>query len=267
MTDSHDNHSQCLEDYNRNAWDALVDQKNRWTIPVSPEQIATARTGLVEIVLTPCKPIPQEWLQPLKGKDVLCLAGAGGQQAHMLAAAGANVSVLDNSSKQLEQDQVVARREGLQIRSELGRMDDLSIFDDASFDLIVHPCSNVFAPDILPVWREAYRVLRTGGHLLSGISNPLLFMFDYAAWDEGKLIVRHKIPMSERDDLDDAMKAKIAERNEPFAVGHTLQDQIGGQIAAGFAITGFYEDNWSESENEPLAAYIDCFIATRATKI
>lgn len=253
-------------DYNRQAWDQQVDQGSQWTLPVSTEQIEKARNGIVHFVLTPTKIVPDEWLHPLPGKDVLCLAGAGGQQAPLLAAAGAKVSVLDNSPKQLEQDQVVAKREGLEIKSVLGVMSDLSAFEDESFDLIVHPCSNSFAPDVLPVWREAFRVIRPGGNLISGISNPFQYIFDYAEYEKGNLVVRHKIPVSEADDYDEEMKQRMIARGEPFSFSHTLEDQIGGQIAAGFSITGFFEDNWAESENDLLAPYIDSFIATRATK-
>ena len=252
--------------HNRRAWDAQVEQRNRWTVPVSADQIAQARRGDLRILLTPCKPVPKAWLPTLRGKRVLCLAGAGGQQAPLLAAAGADVSVLDNSPKQLEQDQLVAHREGLAIRSVLGLMTDLSAFEDESFDLIVHPCSNNFSPVIVPVWHEAHRVLRQGGHLLAGFCNPIIYAFDYERWEQGELVVRYPIPMSEADSYDESLKRKMVARNEPFSFAHTLQDQIGGQIAAGFAITGFYDDNWASSENAPLAKYIDCFIATRATK-
>lgn len=46
--------------------------------------------------------------------------------------------------------------------------------------------------------------------------------------------------------------------------GHTLEEQIGGQIAAGLAITGFYEDryNWEDA----LSKYMAWFIGTRAMK-
>ena len=59
-----------------------------------------------------------------------------------------------------------------------GDMADLAAFDDESFDLVFHPCSNGFVPDVLPVWREAARVLRTGGTLLSGCINPVIYLFD-----------------------------------------------------------------------------------------
>jgi hypothetical protein len=35
-----------------------------------------------------------------------------------------------------------------------GTMSDLSAFSDGAFDRLFHPCSNLFAADLMPVWRE-----------------------------------------------------------------------------------------------------------------
>ena len=128
-------------------------------------------------MLTPTKPVPRAWLE-VEGRQVLCLASGGGQQAPILAAAGASVTVLDNSPKQLERDAKMAERHGLPITTVLGDMANLEMFADDSFDLIVHPCSNCFVPDVLPVWREAFRVLRRGCCLLAGFANPAMYVFD-----------------------------------------------------------------------------------------
>ncbi len=256
--------SQDLATYNRKAWDSEVAKGNRWTVPVSSEAIAAARNGEWSIVLTPAKPVPAEWLMPVAGKRVLCLAGGGGQQAPILAAAGAEVTTLDNSAGQLEQDQFVAKRDGLEIGSVLGDMRDLSAFDDESFDMVINPCSNSFVPDVNPVWKECYRVLRVGGSLMAGFINPLMHIFDYDKLEAGELLVRHKIPYSDYDLPEDERQALI-DKDDPLWFGHRLSDQMGGQIAAGFAITGFYEDEWDELK--ALSDYIDLFIATRATKL
>lgn len=256
--------SREIEHANRQAWDKLVEKGNQWTVPATSDAIARARKGDCRIVLTPEKLVPPEWLDPLNGKRILCLAGGGGQQAPLLAAAGAAVTTLDNSPRQLEQDQLVAKRENLSIRSVLGTMDDLSAFADASFDLIVHPCSNSYATNVLPVWREAHRVLVDHGHLLSGFVNPLLYVFDEGALERGELIARHKIPYSDVDALSQAEQAKLRAAGEPLVFGHSLNHQIGGQIDAGFVITGFYEDLWKTSK---LSDHIHAFIATRALKL
>jgi SAM-dependent methyltransferase len=152
-----------IREYNQAAWDQEVKRGNKWTLPVSPEVIANARKGNWHILLTPAKPVPGEWFPRIEGSDILCLASGGGQQGPILAAAGAKVTVLDNSPMQLQQDHLVAERESLNIRTIEGDMADLSMFNDESFDLIVHPVSNNFVPDVRSVWTEAFRVLQKGG--------------------------------------------------------------------------------------------------------
>ena len=155
---------------NQAGWDRRVEENDRWTQPVTAEQTARARRGDWSIVLTPNKPVPSAWFGGVQGTDILCLACGGGQQGPILAAAGANVTVFDASAKQLAQDEMVAKRDGLVLVTRQGFMHDLGIFADASFDVIVHPVSNCFAPDIYPVWRECFRVLRHGGAPTTGRS-------------------------------------------------------------------------------------------------
>src|ERR671921_2603015 len=157
-----------VRDYNREAWDREVERGNEWTVPVGPDVIEAVRQGRWEILLTETKPVPKDWFPDLQGADVLCLASGGGQQAPVLAAAGANVTVLDNSPGQLARDRLVAEREALPLRTVEGDMRNLSEFADGDFDLIFHPVSNLFVPEIRPVWTGAFRVLRKGGTLLAG---------------------------------------------------------------------------------------------------
>lgn len=249
--------------HNRDVWDRRVCSGNPWTIPVSPEEVAKARQGDWSLLLTPTKPIPSDWYPTIAGANVLCLASGGGQQGPILAAAGANVTVLDNSPRQLEQDRAVAERDGLEICTVEGDMRDLSAFSDESFDLIVHPVSNCFISDVRPVWREAYRVLRPGGALLAGFCNPIGYMFDPSLEREGTLTARFKIPYSDLTDLSEAERREFYGEDDAVEFGHTLADQIGGQIEVGFAVCGFYEDR---APGEPLGEFIDHFIATKAVR-
>ena len=191
-----------IREFNRRAWDAQVNQGNPWTVPVSSVQIEAARRGEWQLVLTPTLPVPAAWYPPLAGAQVLCLASGGGQQGPILAAAGAQVTVFDNSPMQLSRDRLVAERDGLTLTLIEGDMRDLSALDSASFDLIFHPVSNVFIPNIQPVWNEAFRVLRPGGTLLAGFNNPLLYLFDFDRLDEGHLEVTHRLPYADVDQLD-----------------------------------------------------------------
>ena len=252
--------------HNRKAWDRQVQQGNPWTVPVAPEVIETARRGVVEMLLTPTVPVPMAWYPPLAGADVLCLASGGGQQGPVLAAAGARVTVLDNSPAQLGQDRLVAECEGLEIVTVLGDMADLSALADESFDLVFHPVSNCFAPDVRPVWREAFRVLRPGGVLLAGFNNPAVYLFEWHGGATNRLTVRYRLPYADSESLSEEQRAKLAAEGSPLEFGHTLEAQIGGQLDAGFLLTALFEDPWTDEVDTPLSAYMSVFIATRAVK-
>ena len=255
-----------VRSYNRSAWDKQVQGGNPWTIPVSSEEIAAARRGEWRIVLTPTIPVPAEWFPPLTGAEVLCLASGGGQQGPILAAAGARVTVFDNSPQQLAQDRAVAEREGLDIRTVEGDMRDLSALEDDTFDLIFHPVSNVFVPEVRPVWREAFRVARSGGVLLAGFANPANYIFDFDKIDnEGIVEVKYTLPYSDLESLDAAELQAAMDSGRPLEFSHTLEDQIGGQLDAGFLLSGFFEDRWPP-EDDALSRHMATFFATRAVK-
>ncbi len=251
--------------YNRRAWDKNVGDGNEWTVPVSSEIITAARQGDWKIVLTAMRPVPRDWFPSLPGKDVLCLASGGGQQGPILAAAGANVTVFDNSPCQLAQDCLVAERDGLKISTVEGDMADLSIFPDECFDLIVHPVSNVFIPCVLPVWVESYRVLRRGGILMAGFMNPDNYLFDHELLDDQDILqVKYHLPYSDLENLDKASLQRLMEKGWPIEWSHTLEEQIGGQLSVGFIITGFYEDR---DPRTILFEYMPVYAATRAVKV
>ncbi len=247
---------------NQERWDKQVEYGNPWTIPCSPEEIAAARRGEWHVLLTEQKPVPRAWFpEDLQGVDILGLASGGGQQGPIFAAAGANVTVFDNSPAQLEQDSIVARREGLVLVTVEGDMRDLSVFGDNCFDLVFHPVSNVFCPEVQPVWREAFRVLRPGGILMAGFDNPDLYIFDIPMAEQGVFEVKNPLPF-DATQLSEQERQRVFGEDTPLEFSHTLEEQIGGQLEAGFILTGFYEDK----QNTPLGKYLPGYYATRAVK-
>lgn len=243
-------------------------------MPVDSKTIEKAKAGQPEIVLTPNRLVPVEWFPQLEGCNVLLLAGGGGQQAPTLAATGANVTVVDLSDAQLKQDQLVAQREGLKLTTIRSSAEDLSMLADEAFDLIVHPCSNSFFSNLQPVWQEAARVLKPGGTMLTGFCSPVMFLFDFEELQQGRLTVRYPLPYSDVGSLPREQLDKLLAEHEPLMFGHTLTEQIGGQLAAGFVMSAMYEDRWSDnteplpedSEYQLLDKYCSSFIATRCEK-
>lgn len=158
----------------------------------------------------------------------------------------------------------MASRDDLDIQCVQGDMADLSEFPDSVFDLVFHPVSNVFVPDVKPVWRECYRVLKSGGHLLAGIMNPSYFLFDHeTGHDTEKLLVKFTLPYREPESLSDDAKADLEKSGRALEFSHSLESQIGGQISAGFILQDLYEDYWND-EATPLNKFSPTYIATWA---
>jgi len=250
-------------EYNRNAWNQQVRSGNQWTVPVSEEVIAAARNGVVNIVLTPVKPVPANWY-PAKGSKVLGLASAGGQQGPVLAAAGYDVTIFDNSPAQLEQDRLMSEKYNLGIKTVQGDMADLSAFSDESFDFVFNPCSTGFVPDVVKVYKEASRVLKKGGIFMTGFTHPVYYLFDVALVEKGIFTLKYQSPYSDLTSLNDEELKFFLDQNEPVVFGHSLEALINGQLQAGLQITDLMEDNWGG--NNPVDKHFPPFIATRAVK-
>ncbi|MDB4437979.1 class I SAM-dependent methyltransferase [bacterium] len=253
-----------IRNHNRDAWNRLVEKKDRWTCPVDSAEIARARKGDISIGLSPSRRVPSDWFPPLSGLKVLCPASGGGQQGPILSAAGADVTVYDNSPKQLEQDRFVAEREGLGLRTVEGDMADLSSFEDSSFEFIYHPASNCFAEDVTKVWSEAYRVLAPGGTIVAGLVNPISFLFDRELEKKGVFQLAFGMPYSDVTSLPQEKLQALLEAGEPMMFAHSFDDLIGGQLEAGFQMIGFYEDNWGG--HEAIDKHFKSSFATRAVK-
>jgi SAM-dependent methyltransferase len=256
-----------LIEHNRAAWNRESVQGSEWSTPVSAEVIAAARAGNWSVILTPTHKVPGSWFGDLRGKQVLCLASGGGQQAPVLAAAGANVVSFDLSDEQLRKDRELAERNQLPLQCVRGDMADLGQLRDESFDLVFHPVSNVFVPELMPVWRECYRVLKPAGRLLAGMMNPCYFLFDHDAAERGEaLTARYPLPYAEPGSLSGDARRRWEASRSAAQFSHSLESQIGGQTAAGFAIMGLYEDYWSD-EATPLNRFFPIAFATLAIKL
>jgi SAM-dependent methyltransferase len=243
--------------YNAEAVDRWVSEGWEWGIPISREAFAHAKAGECEVVLTPNKPVPREWFGDLKDKRVLGLASGGGQQMPVFAALGAICTVFDLSDAQLASEQRVAQREGYEIRIVKGDMTEPLPFADGEFDLIFHPVSNCYIRDVYPVWRECFRVLKPGGALLAGLDNGINFIFDD---EEGRMV--NSLPFDAMKEPD--WEKKTASFNDSLQFSHPIQEQVGGQLLAGFQLTHIFED--TNRVGHLMEHNMPCFFATRAVR-
>jgi SAM-dependent methyltransferase len=242
---------------NSDFFDRLVDDGWIWGQPISHEIYEKAKNDEWFVLLTPTKPVPKEWLCNMKNAEVLGLASGGGQQMPIFTALGAKCTVLDYSEKQLLSEAEVAKRENYTIKIVRADMTKPLPFEDESFDLIFHPVSNCYIEDVLPVWKECYRVLKKGGILLAGLDNGIGYAFN----DEETALV-NKLPFNPLKDkklYEDSIK-----NDWGIQFSHTIEEQVGGQLKAGFTLTDIYQDTYGEGI---LHEYnIPTFYATRAVK-
>ncbi|MGN1347147.1 MAG: class I SAM-dependent methyltransferase [Eubacteriales bacterium] len=224
-------------DINAKTIDRWVDEGWEWGIPISHEQYAAAKNGEFSLLLTPTKPVPAEWYPPLDGAKVLGLAAGGGQQMPIFAALGADCTVLDYSERQLQSEREVAAREGYEIRIIRADMTKPLPFADGTFDLIFHPVSNCYVEEVLPIWRECCRILKPGGRLMAGLDNGMNFLVDPDT-DESR--IRYSLPFNPLK--DPALLDELAAADCGVQFSHTIEEQVRGQLRAGFRLLDIYED-------------------------
>ncbi|MBO5252538.1 MAG: class I SAM-dependent methyltransferase [Clostridia bacterium] len=245
------------QDINAATIDSWVADGWVWGVPIDHGTYEKALRGEWDVLLTPTKPVPHEWFGEMRGKRILGLACGGGQQMPVFTALGAKCTVLDYSEAQLKSERDVAAREGYEIECVRADMTKPLPFEDNTFDLIFHPVSNCYVEEVEPIWRECYRVLKPGGVLLAGLDNGINFIFDL---DETTLT--HKLPFNPLK--DEKLMAESMKNNDGVQFSHTIEEQIGGQLHAGFMLTDIFEDTNGYGKLEEYK--VPTFWATRAVK-
>lgn len=245
---------------NSETWDLWAEDGCEWSLPISHEEYEKTTSDNFGVYLTPCITVPHEWFGDLKGKRVLGLASGGGQQMPIFSKLGAQCTVFDYSDKQLQAEKMVAERENYQIQIIKGDMSKRLPFDDESFDIIFHPVSNAFVEDVYHIWNECYRVLKKGGRLLAGFDNGLNFLFE----ENDSLKVVNPLPFNPLKMPKERLEAMTA-NGEGVQFSHSMEEQIGGQLKAGFTLKALYEDRDRPGGPE-ISKYAPQYMATLSIK-
>ena len=178
------------------------------------------------------------------GDPVLCLAGGGGQQSVIYSLLGAEVTVFDLTPDQLERDRAAARHYGYEVETIQGDMRDLSMFEDNRFSWIHQPISLLYVPDLLEVYAGVNRVLRRGGRYCSQYTYPAFYLAEDKGWDGTGYVMRFSQPQVSGPLLERESDG-LVNFEEGISFGetnHLLSDIVNGQLSAGLAIKGLWED-------------------------
>jgi len=238
--------------------DSWIENGWEWGTPISHEDYLKAVNGECNVLLTPTKFVPKNWFPELKNKKLLGLACGGGQQMPIFTALGADCTVLDYSDGQLANEKHVAEREKYTINIVKADMTKTLPFADDTFDIIFHPVSNCYIEDVYHVWNECYRILKKDGILMAGLDNGINYLFDDCY---KSLEIVNKLPFNPLKNKEQLIKSE--KNNDGIQFSHTIEEQIGGQLKAGFILKDLYEDHDNVSL---LKDYIPTFIATLAIK-
>lgn len=234
-----------LAAYNQQKWDELARRGVEFGRPLLDLTPETAR-GFLD---------PHGVLGELRGKDVLCLAGAGGQQSAAFAVLGARVRVLDLSGEMLRRDRLAAERLGLDVSIEQGDMRDLSRYPDRSFDLVWQPYSINFVPDPALVFAGVARVLRPGGGYHLQFHNPYVISLTEYDWDGAGYALRERYlegaEMTDQPWEFEDERGEMVKTPGPRAFRHTLGRVINTLAGLGFALHGLWEEGVYEGEAAP----------------
>ena len=209
---------------------------------------AKYRAGKADALLSQPWYDPPAWAALMSrvrpGDRVLCLAGGGGQQSAIYSLLGADVTVLDLTPEQLERDHLAARHYGYGIETIQGDMRDLSALRDDAFDWVHQPISLLYVHDLCPIYDGVQRVLKRGGRYYSDYTYPGFYMAEDLGWDGDGYRLRigqpHRSgPLLEREDDG------VANFTDGVSFGecnHLLSDIVNGQVGAGLAIVGLWEN-------------------------
>jgi SAM-dependent methyltransferase len=221
-------HSRAAIEHNRRAWDVLVRQGQRFTRPAPDNDFQDPL----------CKVDQRGWLgASIAGKRLLCLAAGGGKHSVLYAAAGAQVTVVDLSPAMLALDRAVAAERGFDLRIVEASMDDLSMLEAAEFDLVIHPVSTCYVPNILTVYREVARVMAAGGVYISQHKTP-------TSLQTGSEPSAHGYELTEPYYRSGPLPPVLGSpHREPgtWEFLHRFEEIIGGLCRAGFVIEDLVE--------------------------
>lgn len=210
------------------------------------------------------------WMEgDLRGRRVLCLAAGGGKHGPLFAAAGADVTVVDISPAMLELDREVATERKLKLRTVEASMDQLSALSAAEFDVVFHPVSTCYVPEVAPVYREVARITRVGGLYISQHKQPTSMQADIRPTARGGYevtecyYVNGPLP---------PVEGSLHREEGTLEYLHRWEEIVGDMCRAGFVIEDFLEPMHARLDAVPgsfghRSQYIAPYVRIKARRV
>ena len=239
---------------NRDAYNKMATAENPLCRPASDAELANP-LGTVDAA---------GWLgNSIVGKQVLCLAAGGGRQSSLYAAAGAEVTVVDISPAMLELDRRVAAERNFSLRVFETTMEDLSMLAANHFDIVIHPVSTCYVPEVVTVFQQVARVIRVGGVYVSQHKQPGSLQASTDRHSDGGYRIQHRYYRDEPVPPPTEMTKNAGRLRESGAVEylHRWEQIIGGMCGSGFVIEALSEPRHDQSSGNSSFADRAGFIA------
>jgi SAM-dependent methyltransferase len=251
--------SRAAQQHNRRAWDRRADSRQPFARPALDEEFADPLHAVDRL----------GWLGgDIAHKKLLCLAAGGGRQGPLYAAAGADVTVVDISAGMLELDRRVAAERGLEMRLVQSSMDDLSMLAEGEFEIVIHPVSTCYVPDLTAVYREVARVCRSHGLYISQHKQPASLQADMQPTPHGYELV---LPYYRRGPLPEVQQS-VHREDGTLEYLHRWEQLVGGMCRAGFVVEDLVEPPHCDAHARPgsfghRSRYVAPYVRFRARRV
>ena len=224
---------------NEQAWDHMARNEHRLARPARQTDLQNPLAAVDAA----------GWLgDDIRGRTVLCLAAGGGRQGPLYAAAGGIVTVVDISETMLERDRAVAEELNYTVRTVKASMDRLTGIADDSFDIVIHPVSTCYVPDIVAVFAEVARVIRAGGIYISQHKTPTSLQTGLKPTSESRAGYPIVHEYYSREPLPPAKEANLIREPGTYEYVHRWEQIVGGMCGTGFVIEDLTEPTHAADE-------------------
>lgn len=215
--------------------DATRDNRDVWNAYAADYQASWHESLAGDVFWGPSMP-SEESLRILggdvMGRDVLEIGAGGGQASVHLARLGARCTALDIAPAQLEHGRRTAREAGVEVRFVEASAEDLSMLEDASFDVAFSSFAMGFVENAHRAFREAHRVLRPGGLFAFSWGSPIHMSTDLRP--DGSVVF-------DRSYFDPSPHTEEDEYGRVVSFHRTYGDWLRALVSAGFVVVDLVE--------------------------